>query len=100
MSVFQQLSARRSLDVSDITSALKAGEITAEEAASLLDHVKMATVRSKRQRKNQVKGQLSMIDEDWMLTTPENSYEWLKRELSDSAHVQSYQRIMELRGVS
>lgn len=100
MSVFQQLSARRSLDVADITNALKAGEITVEEAASLLDHVKMSVPRSKRQQARPIKDQLSMIDEAWLLTTPRNSYEGLKRELSGSEHIQSYQRIMELRGVS
>lgn len=100
MSVFQQLSARRSLDVSDITKALKAGEITVEEAASLLDHVKMAKPRSKRKQVRQVKGQLSAIDEDWLMTTPMNSYEGLKRELSSSEHLDAYRQIMKLRGVS
>jgi hypothetical protein len=100
MSVFQQLSARRSLDITDITNALKSGEITVEEAASLLDHVKMSNPRSKRKQVRQIKGQLIALDEDWLLNTPSNSYEGLKRDLSASEYIGYYHRIMELRGVS
>lgn len=101
MSVFEQLSARRSLDVSDITNALKSGDITVAEAASLLDHVRPKKKLPKRGRaKQEVKGQLSMVDDEWLSTTPKNSYQGLKEQLVGSGHEESYLKIMELKGVS
>lgn len=96
MSTFQQLSAHRSLNVSDITNALKAGGNTVEEAASLLDH---ATIHA-RAEASQLDGHLSLISEVWITQTPRNPHEGLKVELSDREHIGAYHRIMELRGCS
>lgn len=100
MSTFQQLSARSTLNVTDITKALKAGEITVEEAATLLDNVKLRSPLAERQKDTQLKGQLSILDDAWLLQTPENSYEGLKSELSDREYIEMYYKIMELRGFS
>lgn len=100
MSIFQQLSTRSELNVTDITNAFKSNEITVEEAASLLDHVKLVSPMAARRKANEIKGQLSVLDEDWLSKTPENSYEGLKLELSSPEYIESYYRIMELRGFS
>jgi len=101
MSMFQHLSVRGELNVPDITDALKAGEITVEEAASLLDHVKLATPIADRREDAHLKGQSSLIDDAWLNETPQNSYEGLKLELSDNAEQrEQYYQIMELRGFS
>lgn len=80
MPIFQQLSARRSLNVSYITNTLKAGEITVTIHASA--------------EAPQLDGQIS---EAWITQTPRNSYEGLKAELTDREHIGADHQIMELR---
>lgn len=79
-----------------LTNALKAGGITVEEAASLLDNV---TIHA-RAEASQLDGQLSLISEALISQTPRDSHEGPKAELSDREHIGAYHRIMELRGCS
>lgn len=102
MSAFSTIAAQWTVNVSDITSALKAGTIDAHEAAVLLERVKLVSVVGDRQKQltatNYVGNEVT--DEAWLEPIPENSYEGMKSLLSEPEHIEKYYDVMTLRGFS
>jgi hypothetical protein len=102
MSAFSTIASQWTVNVSDITNALKEGTLEVREAAALLDRVKLVDVRNESAKHltaiNYVGNKIT--DEARAGMTHDNSYEGLKLQLSEPEHAEKYHELMKLRGLA
>lgn len=100
MSAFSTIASQWTVNVSDITDALKAGTIEVREAAALLGRVKLVDAHGGNSARLTATNYVGnkVTDEPRLDLTSGNSYEGLKLQLSEPENVEKYHELMQLRG--
>lgn len=96
---FHRIDSLDTVNIVDITKALKYGSITVEEAAILMDRVKIVdSIEERLAEIDHVGYAASMIDDSWLRPHAKNSFGELSSELSDPEYRETYYKLMDLLG--